>query len=287
MPRSVAAVGDLAADTQVTGAEGEYRARLSPDWEIWGPCGGYIAAVLLRAAGAHTPLRRPATLACHFLGVAAFDDVDLEVTTLRATRRTESLRVSMCQAGTPVAEAIVWCVASELDGPELRATTMPDVRQPEATPPIEELIEEGQRTPHAFWQNLEYRPLSWLGPDAWANRVESPAEFSAWYRFVPTAVFDDPFVEAARVAMLVDIAGWPALIRALSPDDEARWIAPSLDLAVTFHAPPAGAEHLLLDASASVATGGLAGGGGSVWSPDGRLLASGTQQLIFRPMTPT
>ncbi len=106
-----APVGDLATDTEVTGGDGHYRARLSGDWELWGPCGGYIAAVLLRAAGAHTPLRRPATIACHFLGVAAFDDVDLEVTTLRATRRTESVRVSMRQGDAPVAEAIVWCVA--------------------------------------------------------------------------------------------------------------------------------------------------------------------------------
>jgi hypothetical protein len=44
-----------------------------------------------------------------------------------------------------------------------------------------------------------------------------------------------------------------------------------------------GAEQLFLDAIASIAGGGLAGGGGSVWSDDGRLLGSGTQQMIFRP----
>jgi acyl-CoA thioesterase len=283
-PRSVADVSDLAADTEVTGADGSYRARLSADWEIWGPCGGYIAAVLLRAASAHTSLRRPATLACHFLGVAAFDDVELDVTTLRATRRTESLRVAMRQGDAPVAEAILWCVADELDGPVLAAATMPDAPAPEDAPLIDDLVEPGQRSPHAFWQNFEYRPLSWVGPDKWSQRLDDPATFRAWYRFLPTAVFDDPYLEAARVAMLVDIAGWPALIRGLSPADEERWIAPSLDLAMTFHAPPQGAEHLLLDGFASVATGGLAGGGGSVWSPDGRLLGSGTQQLIFRPL---
>ena len=284
-PRSVTGVGDLAADTEVTGADGRYRARLSPDWEIWGPCGGYIAAVLLRAAGAHTALRRPATLACHFLGVAAFEDVDLEVETLRATRRTESLRVSMRQDEAPIAEAILWCVAGDLDGPELRATAMREVPAPEDAPLIDDLLDGDQRSPHAFWQNFEYRPLSWVGPDKWSERVDDPATFRAWYRFVPAAVFDDPYLEAARVAMLVDIAGWPALIRGLSPADEERWIAPSLDLAVAFHAPPQGSEHLLLDGFASVATGGLAAGGGSVWSPDGRLLGSGTQQLMFRPLT--
>ena len=279
-------MGDLALDTDVTGADGHYRARLSPDWEIWGPCGGYVAAVLLRAAGAHSSLPRPATFACHFLGVAAFDDVDLEVTTLRATRRTESVRVSMRQGDAPIAEAIVWCVADGLDGPHLEVARMPDVPPPDEAPLIEDLLGDAERHTFAFWENFEYRPLAWLDPDAWATRDGMPAEFQAWCRFLPTAVFDDPYVEAARVTTLVDVLGWPALVRALSPEVEARWIAPNLDLTVTFHDAPAGAEHLLLDGSASVATGGLAAGGGSVWSPDGRLLASGSQQLIFRSRPP-
>ena len=49
-------MGDLAADTAVTEVgEGRYTARLSRDWEIWGPMGGYVAATALRAAGAASP----------------------------------------------------------------------------------------------------------------------------------------------------------------------------------------------------------------------------------------
>ncbi len=117
-------------------------------------------------------------------------------------------------------------------------------------------------------------------------RDREAAQFRAWYRYLPTAAFADPFVEAARVAMLIDIAGWPAIIRALPARDEERWIAPNLDLAVTFHQSPEGAEWLLLDAECSISTAGLAAGRGSVWTPDSRLLASGTQQLIYRPIAP-
>jgi acyl-CoA thioesterase len=276
-------VGDLAADTEVSGGDGRYRARLSADWEIWGPCGGYVAAVLLRAAGEHTPLRRPATLSCHFLGVAAFDDVDVEVMTLRATRRTESLRVSMRQGDAPVAEAIVWCVARDLDGPAVTSTAMPEVGAPREIPLIHERVGPEDRPPYPFWDNFEHRPVSWIPPDEWDSRTASEPVFQGWYRYVPTAVFDDPFVEAARVAMLIDIGGWPSLVRAMDPADEAQWMAPNLDLSVTFHQHPDGAEHRFLDAYASIAGGGLAGGGGSVWSDDGRLLGSGTQQMIFRP----
>jgi len=109
-------VGDFSVDTTVTGADGVYRARLSRDWEIWGPNGGYVAAVALRAAGAATTLTRPATFACHFLNVADFDLVDLRVTTPRAAKRAASLSVSMTQNGRQILQASVWVVADGSDG---------------------------------------------------------------------------------------------------------------------------------------------------------------------------
>src|SRR5688500_11452169 len=102
-------MGNLADDTAVTAvagasADGQITAELHEDWNFWGPNGGYLAAVALRAAGAYVGdrLPRPASLLCHYLGVAAFDVVDLEVTTLRAAKRAESVRVSMTQDGQPV-----------------------------------------------------------------------------------------------------------------------------------------------------------------------------------------
>src|SRR5262245_45819237 len=94
-------VGDLSVDTAGGGTDGTSRRRRSGAWEIWGPKGGYVAAVALRAAGAFTALQRPATFAGHFLNVAEFDDVNLDVTRLRAAKRAESLRVSMTQRGRP------------------------------------------------------------------------------------------------------------------------------------------------------------------------------------------
>ncbi len=87
-------MGDLAADTKVTGSVGRYSARLSRDWEIWGPNGGYIASIALRAAGEHSQFGRPVSIVGHFLGIATFDDVVVEVKTLRLTKRAESMRVS-------------------------------------------------------------------------------------------------------------------------------------------------------------------------------------------------
>ena len=48
-------MGDLGVDTAVEAlGDGRYRAHVSRDWEIWGPEGGYIASLALRAAGAES-----------------------------------------------------------------------------------------------------------------------------------------------------------------------------------------------------------------------------------------
>jgi hypothetical protein len=57
-------VGDLAADTLVeaSGEPGRYGARLSRDWNIWGPNGGDVASLAPRAAGLATGRERPASI---------------------------------------------------------------------------------------------------------------------------------------------------------------------------------------------------------------------------------
>ena len=103
-------MGDFEIDTRlhpVDGAEGRFRAELSEDWRIWGPNGGYVAAIALRAAGRVARISRPASFSGHFLGVAEFAPVDVEVSLLRGGRRAESLRVSIRQGERHVFEALV------------------------------------------------------------------------------------------------------------------------------------------------------------------------------------
>ena len=279
-------MGDFAVDTAVRGDGGRYTATLSRDWEIWGPNGGYVAAILLRAAGAHSGLPRPASLALHFLGSAAFDEVQMETVTLRAGKRSHSVRVSMRQGDRAIAEAVVWTVSDDTAGPEFDWTTMPEVPGPEGLTPLDELLAESGQDAHRFWQNLELRPLQWMTQEEWETLRPVEPRLRAWCRFRPTAVFDDPYVEAARVAVLLDTEGWPAAAQALPPDATGQWIAPNMDVAITFHQPPAGAEYLLIDMAAPISVHGLIGAQGQVWSPDGRLLGSGVQQMLFRETAP-
>jgi hypothetical protein len=52
-------VGSLDLDTSLTGGDGRYVTTISPDWKIWGPNGGYMAAFALRAAGTASRFQRP------------------------------------------------------------------------------------------------------------------------------------------------------------------------------------------------------------------------------------
>lgn len=280
-------MGDFALDTAVEGGDGRYTARLSPEWEIWGPCGGYVAAVLLRAAGAHTRFDRPASLMCHFFGVADFGEVDLATETLRDGKRSESVQVTLRQGGRDVCRAMVWSVAGDAEGFEVDWTRPPDVPAPRDVPTAEERMGDDWKPWYPFWNNVEYRALRWRSPEEWEARTE-PDEptWQAWVRYRPTAAYEDPFVEAARVALLFDVMGWPAVHQAIDPAEADRWMAPNPDVAVWFCQPTAGTEFLLVDAEAPLSTGGLVTAWGRVWSEDGRLLAHGAEQLLCRAVPP-
>jgi acyl-CoA thioesterase II len=276
-------VGDFELDTRLEAVEpeaGRFRARLSRDWEIWGPNGGYVAAIALRAAGRGCRIQRPASLSGHFLSVAAFEPVDVEVVPLRLGRRSESVRVSLRQDGKPVFEALVRTAA---DGPGLAHVhgRPPDAPPPESLPdPASLRVDEGPR--YVFWNNLEARvvhPERFREPD----RARVPI-WREWYRFTPRATFDDPFLDAGRMLLLIDTLSWPAACQPHPRDSGFQ--APNLDVTAWFHALAPECEWLLADHVSPVAGGGLMGTTGRIWSRDGRLLASGGAQLFCVPVGP-
>ena len=273
-------MGALDTDTAVERlGDGTFRAELSRDWEIWGPNGGYLAVIALRAAGAHTALRRPVSFTAHFLGVAEFGPVTLAVRPVRETRRVASLAVSMTQGDRPILEALVWVVDGS-DGLEHDAWTMPEVAPPRELPTSVELMRDVGLPPFRFWDNLECRPLRWVVD--WEHRPPGDFRELSWYRYTPTATFADPFVDAGRALLLLDTLFWPAASRGHPENQE--WYAPSVDIQARFHSLEPMSEYLLVDAHSPVARDGLVGGAGAIWSESGVLLATGGQQMLCRPV---
>jgi acyl-CoA thioesterase-2 len=271
-------MGDLDKDTTLTRiGEDRFRATLSDEWEIWGPMGGYVAALTLRAAGAVSPFSRPASLACHYLGVARFEDVELTVTTLRLARTAAAHRVTLSQGDRPVVESLVWTIG-DVEGLEHRDTTPPDVAPPEELLSMAERFPD-QSPPFAFWNNLDSKPIGF--EEVWPPDGPREPVWQTWARFKPAATFRDPFVDAARSVILIDVQSWPSASRPHTWK-QPPFVAPSLDLYVAFNEPDPASEWLLTDGHSPVGADGLLGWTGRLWSQSGRLVASGAGQALCR-----
>jgi acyl-CoA thioesterase len=273
-------VGDLEEDTAIERvSHGRYRATISSDWALWGPVGGYVAAIALRAAGAHSAMPLPASLSCQYLSPARFGVVDLEVDCLRTSRHAKSVTVLMRQRGTPVMSALVWAIADDIAGPELRFSGLPDVPAPEQVPEIvldRELANNTARAAKAaesFWQNLEVRKVP-----VDHGRSEG-LQMHSWVKFRPRAYFNDPWVDACRELISIDTTIFPAVAIALAG---GRYVAVSIDLYVAFHSPPPAEDYLLVTAQSTAAGAGLVSGTAQTRSIDGTLTASGGSQLMCR-----
>jgi acyl-CoA thioesterase len=257
--------------TALEGEGGNYSTRLSEAWEIWGPSGGYLAALTLRAAGLCAEIPRPASYYCHFLASPEFDEVELAVEVLKRGRRSESLAVRMTQRGKPVLFAMVR-TAADAPGYEHQEAQMPDVQPPAASEPFERTRDGVPIFP--FWGNVSCRR-----PEQ-GDAGEGRAALREWVRFDPTPSFADPFVDAARPLILLDTFGWPAAYQRYRGRD---FVAPNLDTSIWFHQASSKSEWLLIDHENHVAGDGLLGVGGRVWNEDGSLLASGGAQLCCIP----
>lgn len=274
-------MGDFDKDTAVDGANGRYRAHLSADWEIWGPMGGYVASVALRAAAAEAADGlEPASFTCQFLSIARFDAVDVEVEVRRVARRANAVSVEVSQEGTPVLDAQAWFAAPAdivvHDHAEPHRYGHPDDHLPISEYTIDP-------PPFAFWHNFEGKPLDWI--DDWEHYPGGEPEWAEWLRFVPTPEFDDHVVEACRTLLLADLPSFPSASRA-HPTSTRDWVAPNLDLAVQFHRLDDLGEWLLVRGRSPIADRGLIGFRSEVWTADGRLVTSGSGQLLGRRATP-
>lgn len=270
-------MGNLQEDTEVAGSAGSYTAKVSPDWDFWTPNGGYLSAIALRAAQAETEHSRPIAYYCHYLspGVSG-SPAELEVTTLRRSKRTQAMRVEMIQEGNLVLEAMIW--TGTPDG----GVDFSEARMPEVPPPAElrttEEIHAPDKAPFPFWENLEGKPVTWTG--RWEEKPVMHPLWRSWNRFRPQPTFEDPFVDAARAVILIDTMLYPAA--AMTREGPFPFVAPSMDLAVRFHRSASSSDWLLTSTESPVAVDGIIGGYAAVWSVTGELTATGGQQMIAR-----
>jgi acyl-CoA thioesterase-2 len=275
---------DVATTVTSTG-DGVFSAELSPDWEIWGPQGGYLAAVALRAAGAAMDRARPASINVHFVGAGASGPVDIAVETNRVTKVGTSVSMRITQQSDRGERVIltgsVWGVDDELPGLEHQVTPTPiSPLSPDGLMSVRERFEGTDvPVPHPFWSNFERRPLDWI--DDWDNRVASKPHQQNWYRFIDGETFDDPWLDACRSLVVLDVDSWGSATRA--HDGSLDHFAPTIELTVRFIGDARGQPWLFSDAHSPVAANGLVAHAGTIWTPDGRVIATGGSTLLCRP----
>jgi acyl-CoA thioesterase len=272
-------MGALQNDTAVTKSGEKLTANLSRDWEIWGPAGGYLSAIALRAAGAVAPSdHRPASYSCQYLSTGPFGPIDIEAIPVRQGRNVWCINVALLDGAKRFLQAQVW-TTNKNDGPHKIDCKMPDVPQPSALRPVEDFLSP-DAPPHPFWKNFDAKHVDFIPwQDGHFDRRGSVTE--QWLRFRGFDAGGDPFVDCGRTVLLIDQMPWPAFHRGLEikPD----YIAPTLDLTVWFHDMPGPDGWLFCDCRSDVAVNGLIHGRVRIWSEDGRILATGGSNLLHAP----
>ncbi|MEN8181336.1 MAG: thioesterase family protein [Myxococcota bacterium] len=268
-------MADLIRDTQVEPlGPGRYRAQLAEAWAFQGPMGGYLAGVALRAIAAESPQPRPASFTCQFLRAGRFGSVEIEVTRLRSSKRTDALRAELRQDGETLLCAQAWMVADGLQGLAHRGGQMPDVGRPAELDGFEDLMDNYDEWP-PLWRSVRGKPSGWMTPEP----REPICNF--WMRLLETPTLPGPLDDAVRQLLWIDVPPWNAVVSAHG--FPIRYMAPNLDLTVQFHQFAPEAEWVLCSGLSPHAGAGLAGSVSQLWTEDGRLLASGTAQLLCRP----
>lgn len=250
---------------------GQWKARTSDDyWNMVGPFGGYVAALLFK--GAYADPRRegePVALTVNFCAPVRKGEMRITANPARSGRSTQHWTMAMDQDGQCVATATAM-FGSRPETFSHRTRAMP-------TAPAQSALERFNPFPSGWTHRYDLRfaqgALDWSG-----KRPEPDASRSLiWIDSVPSRPLD--FV---GLAALCDVFfGRIVHVR--------QRMVPfgTVSMTAYFHATEAdlaelGASPVLGDADARIFDRGFHDQSAELWSPDGRLLATSHQLVYYR-----
>lgn len=270
-------MGTLMQATDLSATADGFSVDLDPAWEGWGPAGGYLAAIALRAASQVVPEgHRPVTLHAQFLSKAERGKARVRAN-IGKPGGASLVNVTLSQSDRCFFQAQLW-TTSRTAGPRSNRLVMPSAPPPEELATLEEHFSDLGRSLVTFWSKLDCRPVEFRAPGGAPAQTD---RLQRWYRFREDAVPATPFDRAARAAILIDANIWAAHWRML--ENEPDYAGPSLDLTVWFHDVDRYSNWLLLDAASPTAGDAVVHGTGSVWTADGTLVATGGGNCLVIP----
>ncbi len=264
-------MADFERDTRVVMTEAGLQATLSPDWQVAGPQGGYVAAIALRAMAALVqPGFVPVALTAQYLTAASAGPAEVEARLLRQGRRAAFTTATVRQGGTRNELGASASFFHPVDGPVHLALAAPALPPPQACVSMNP-APPGQRFP--FHQNYDLRI-----PEGRFTQPGSEGDFMFWARYREQSWQGDLVVQAASLIPLLDLAVFPAAFMTI-PNFPG---AVTLDLTAHWHSHPTSQDWLLLRGRCQHASNGILNGWAEAWTPDGRLLATAAQQAVLR-----
>jgi len=252
--------------------------------------GGQVAGQAMVAAGRTVPGERPVhSLHAYFVrpgdpGVPILYTVER----VRDGRSFSTRRVVAVQHGRPIFTMSASFQAGER-GLE-HADAMPVVPEPESLPPLEESLR--QSAPELDLSRLGPRrvdlryvqesPIELRRRNLTASDQRRPARSQVWMR-TAGRLPDDPLVHTCAVTYASDMTLLDSVLLAHGRAwDEPDLQVASLDHAMWFHGPLRADEWLLYDQHSPWAGGGRGLASGRIFTRDGRLVVTVTQEGLVR-----
>jgi acyl-CoA thioesterase len=256
-------------DTSVSEIEaGVYEGHVNRDWWIvFGPNGGFLAAMLVKAMSAavddHT--RMPRSLTIHYTAAPTEGPVRMRTTIERTGRSLTTLTARMEQGERLIALAI-----GAFSRQRLPAVEFDDVPPPEIPPPEEVPVAQPRPDLPPFTRQWDVRFAIGARP---FSGVNGSSLTGGWIK-----PLDQHPIDAALVAQLTD-AWLPAVfIRLTEPN-----AVPTIDLTIHFRADlPLPADYVLVTFESRLSHSGFIEEDGWIWSRAGRLIAHSRQLALLQ-----
>jgi acyl-CoA thioesterase-2 len=210
---------------------------------------------------------------------------DFEVANMRDGRSSALRKVMAVQRDELMCElTAAFCPPAQSASPET-----PDfqVQMAETMPP-DALYREALSSPDLHAESLVQRPLGHYGPLQIMAAKPRPVgpRISTWIR-VNGALAPDPKLHACSLAYISDLGAVHASMLAIGAQlFDPKWQVASLDHAVWFHRPFRADAWLLFNFDCTSVSADRGLNHGLVYSQDGVLVASITQEALLRPRDP-
>jgi acyl-coenzyme A thioesterase PaaI-like protein len=247
-----------------------FTAQVDPGWCVGDkPNGGYLLAMLARAATQSAGHAHVVTASAHFLHSPDIGPVEIDTVVLRKGRSADHVRATMRQDGRPCVEAVMMVAQLEQGstpywdrGAPARPSSERDdgVRVPGTTP-------TGMPVPIMDQVDLRLDPAT-LGFGA--GRPSGSGELRGWLAFLDDAPFDP-------VSLLFAVDAFPPATFEIAP---TGWV-PTLEMTTYVRALPVPGPLTILH-RAQLVEAQRVDEATTVWDADGRLVAQATQLAGIR-----